>query len=327
MAYNFTVTSNSLVVTLDTESGKFEPETREYSKPNIVLGSDRILLKEGSLPVQGFVFASIGLIGTETPTNLIDAYETLESLIKSIFVVGSGGGGLSLINTTTGNDTDSAIIVSNGINPPSNIQTSGFNSGSYDLNWENGYSFTDGTNSRASQFGLFNLAGLKQKTNIRNDVFSLYRNDNITSSATFQAPNTGAGEFTQPISVNGNLADVDGNIFLGYKVYTALLTQTGTNAPTAIVLQNTLNHNPVFTYQINGIYDISLPVGVNENKIAVFISTTTLEGPTDIPTVIQYYISISPGSNIIQLYVGKGNTTVKSNNLLYKTPIEIRVYN
>ena len=55
----------------------------------------------------------------------------------------------------------------------------------------------------------------------------------------------------------------------GIKVYKALLTQTGTDAPTAIVLENTLGVIPIFTY--NGAGDWVLSVNnslfVNPNKV------------------------------------------------------------
>jgi hypothetical protein len=85
MKFNFTVTSNSLKVTLDTQNGFLEPNIKEYFEPNLILGNNRIYLKEESQFIQDFPFKKIGLIGTKTPLNLIDAYELLESLIKSVF--------------------------------------------------------------------------------------------------------------------------------------------------------------------------------------------------------------------------------------------------
>ena len=106
MKYNFTVTANSLIVTLDTESGKLEPKITEYLTPNLVLGTDRIFVKNNNSFVQDFVFEKIGLIGTETVINLIDAYKTLESLINSIFVKGkSAGAFIPNIKSTTSLET------------------------------------------------------------------------------------------------------------------------------------------------------------------------------------------------------------------------------
>ena len=78
MGYNFSKTSNSLIATLDTEDGKYDEHIIECFQPNILLGQERIVLKESSLRVQDFIFESIGQINGETPTNLIDGFEMLE---------------------------------------------------------------------------------------------------------------------------------------------------------------------------------------------------------------------------------------------------------
>jgi hypothetical protein len=51
-------------------------------------------------------------------------------------------------------------------------------------------------------------------------------------------PNTNEKNITQNFTVSG-VAAFANSYSLGYTVYTALLTQTGTNAPVATVLQNT----------------------------------------------------------------------------------------
>lgn len=86
MGYNFSKTSNSLIATLDTENGKYDEHIIEYFQPNLFLGQDRVVIKEGSLPTQDLVFDVIGEIDGTAPENLIDAFQLLESLIKSIFV-------------------------------------------------------------------------------------------------------------------------------------------------------------------------------------------------------------------------------------------------
>lgn len=51
-----------------------------------------------------------------------------------------------------------------------------------------------------------------------------------------------------------------------YKVYKALLTQLGTDEPTAIVLQNTFEEVFSFSYESVGKYGISKPTPFVENK-------------------------------------------------------------
>jgi len=58
-----------------------------------------------------------------------------------------------------------------------------------------------------------------------------------------------------------------------YKVYTALLTQTGTSAPTAIVLENTLGGTVVWTRLSTGTYVGTLASAFTVNKTAAFITS------------------------------------------------------
>jgi hypothetical protein len=97
-----------------------------------------------------------------------------------------------------------------------------------------------------------------------------------------------------------------------YKVYSALISQLGTDAPTAIVLENTIG-TITFSYNNIGQYNIL--------SDGLFITDKTWTNPTynDV-TVLP--ISIFR-SNANTLYLN----TVGGNDSLYKTSIEIRVYN
>jgi len=93
-----------------------------------------------------------------------------------------------------------------------------------------------------------------------------------------------------------------------YKVYTALLTQSSTNPPTAIVLENTIG-NIYWTYEGVGVYNANLIGAFTLNKtycpIAIANSAPDL--------VIPY-----PNGDFIEFITGDG--------ILNNTPIEIRVY-
>ena len=54
--------------------------------------------------------------------------------------------------------------------------------------------------------------------------------------------------------------DSNGNILLPYKVYKALLTQSGTDDPVAVVLQNTLGGDVIWQRDNIGIYTGLLPI-------------------------------------------------------------------
>lgn len=199
MAYDFSISGSTLVVTLDTESGKFAESITVYSQPNLVLGNDRIFLKQEGLFLQEFTFENIGDINGDTATNLISAYELLDSLIKSIFV-------------TT--------------------------------------------------------------------------------------------------------AQVDSR---PYKVYTALLTQTGTNAPVATVLENTIG-NIIWTRQELGVYVGTLNGAFIQNK--TYLQSKTKVYSSDDST--EYSLS---DSDVDKVYVTTTVTGALEDGVMLRTPIEIRVYN
>jgi hypothetical protein len=106
-----------------------------------------------------------------------------------------------------------------------------------------------------------------------------------------------------------------------YKVYTALISQTGTNAPTAnAILENTLGYTPSLIRGVTGIYEIGATASTltqiytiigNNRSIANldFISSST-GGPPPYKVGILTY---------------SGGTL--TDGLLSNTPIEIRVYN
>lgn len=111
------------------------------------------------------------------------------------------------------------------------------------------------------------------------------------------------------------------NTLSRYTVYTALLTQTGTNAPTATILENTIG-NITFTYDDTGSYNISgsFPSG----KTTCIIS--------NIGQVLSDDISVRANIIADNIYISTtsvnfAGTNNYSDDILQDTPIEIRVYN
>ena len=103
-----------------------------------------------------------------------------------------------------------------------------------------------------------------------------------------------------------------------YKVYTALLSQLGTNAPVATVLENTLG-DIVWSYEGVGVYRGALiNLFENPNKVYHNISHTY-----DIKNKYSIYYDAEPD----YIAVMTGFSDSLSNNKLDFTPIEIRVYN
>ena len=67
------------------------------------------------------------------------------------------------------------------------------------------------------------------------------------------------------------LATTEGIADTEPKVYVALLSQSGTDAPVATVLKNTLGGVPVWSYNSTGDYTATLAGAFTANKTAVFI--------------------------------------------------------
>ena len=112
---------------------------------------------------------------------------------------------------------------------------------------------------------------------------------------------------------------------LGYKVYTALLTQTGVNPPVATVLKNTTGGTIAFAYDNVGVYR-AIITGANftANKTAVFI-TTGLTGVAPNPADRQLVPTVTSNTEVTltNLETGSAATT---NELGETTTIEIRIY-
>jgi len=105
-----------------------------------------------------------------------------------------------------------------------------------------------------------------------------------------------------------------------YKIYKALLTQTGTNAPTAVVLENTLGGTPVWSYSSTGYYILTLS-GVFTLGKTLILSNPELS--TD------YYVLVdNPSNDTVAIFTGDlTNIGFGINGVMSgKHPITIEVY-
>jgi hypothetical protein len=110
--------------------------------------------------------------------------------------------------------------------------------------------------------------------------------------------------------------------FTKYKVYTALLTQVGANAPTTVVLENTLGFNVTFNYLSAGFYATDTIVTNDLNKLYYTISADRGSSPS-------FYNKmgiIQNGPNF-GLTIHTYNNGISTDDILNRTPIEIRLYN
>ena len=107
-----------------------------------------------------------------------------------------------------------------------------------------------------------------------------------------------------------------------YKVYTALLSQSGTNAPTATVLENALGTTATWTRFGVGTYDLTLSTGsFTGNKTTINISNG------DFST---WYSYGNPQTNVVSVRIvtaDRNTSNPPTDSRLSNTFIEIRVYN
>lgn len=112
---------------------------------------------------------------------------------------------------------------------------------------------------------------------------------------------------------------------ISLKQYTALLTQTGTNAPTPTIIKNTIG-TITWTRLGAGTYKATATALLTLNKTTVFITPTTSSRPQisiDLANLPNYIlIEIWAPTVIAGVY-----TTTPADDLLNQTPITIYVNN
>jgi hypothetical protein len=137
---------------------------------------------------------------------------------------------------------------------------------------------------------------------------------------------------TQTASRTIKLPDNDGTIALttdiptpAYKIYTALLFQNGTDAPTATVLQNTLGGTINWSRSGVGTYLGTLTGGIfTDQKTVVF---TQVPGGAGASWGFQYITKRQSNTEVYFITQIGDSTSTTVDDALSGTPIEIRVYN
>ena len=124
------------------------------------------------------------------------------------------------------------------------------------------------------------------------------------------------------------LVGQDGGDSRPYKVYTALLSQSDTDAPVATVLENTFNVNFSFEYIHTGIYKLSSSTNVFvANKTCFFADIVRDLGTYSTSEVLVTYDEITPNYINIHTVDTSDGVHTTANSVLNNTTIEIRVYN
>lgn len=104
-----------------------------------------------------------------------------------------------------------------------------------------------------------------------------------------------------------------------YLTYVAKLTQTGTTAPTAVILENTLGSTPVYTYEGVGQYSIALSGSFLDVKTTVIIGSSNQGG-------FHYLQAYGNGDDEIWIDSIAAGGGAGIDDVMVDALIEIRVY-
>lgn len=114
-----------------------------------------------------------------------------------------------------------------------------------------------------------------------------------------------------------------------YKVYTALVMQSGTSAPVATVLENTLGGTVVWTRDSQGVYAATLAGAFTVGKTAPYMLNQWAGAGVGLLTGVPQSVFLAGGEDGNAVWVktmnAAGNDVADDN--LYGAIIEIRVYN
>ena len=113
---------------------------------------------------------------------------------------------------------------------------------------------------------------------------------------------------------------IDGVPVSSYKVYTAIVSQVGTSAPTASVLENTLGTTVSFAYVSAGNYTVSF------GTAPIFAKTVILSSPLNADAA-NWFLFANKLSTPTRIQLTTRVNGTDTNALLNNTLIEIKVYN
>lgn len=123
-----------------------------------------------------------------------------------------------------------------------------------------------------------------------------------------------------PLVQSGITCKADVSDLRPYKVYVALLTQSGTNAPVATVLENTLGGTVVWSYNDIGDYAATLNNAFTENKTLLFFGNANVA--SDAVKIGFYRLT----DDVLSLTTADGSDTLANDLMQNSTSIQILVY-
>ena len=153
-------------------------------------------------------------------------------------------------------------------------------------------------------------------------------NNDTTNPKIIIGSNLGSSTIQQHPSQSGdkiyNLPSSSGTLSIDtHKIYTALLTQSGTSSPTASILENTIG-NIVWTRGSEGYYVGTLTSAFVTDKTFVILGNTN-DGDGS-SSGFRSKISNNSTDNV-EIVINEYNTANYIDGALLNTPVEIRVYN
>jgi hypothetical protein len=157
--------------------------------------------------------------------------------------------------------------------------------------------------------------------NLANETQAIFRRLNgLVETFIVDAPKDGKqygrqdGDWTEIEDSDGEVSDSR-----PYKSYTALLTQIGSENPTAAVLENTLGFDVIWTRTGAGVYQTQNLVAAT-NKVFYYLKNSVTESRE---TSISYSLS----KITVQTFsISASHIVTSSDDKLSNTPIEIRIY-
>jgi hypothetical protein len=187
-------------------------------------------------------------------------------------------------------------------------------------NTNSAYSLNLKNNGGNVYFGIENSSGTYFATDAYSAVIYAPNNKlSLISTSVKCAALAGVGTRTVIADASGNLSAITTPAGVGYKVYTALLSQNGTNAPIATVLENTLGGTVVWSRASTGVYTGTLAGTFTTNKSMINISNGFNS------TAIARYCGININGASISTSIGGSPSDGQMGNDY--TSVEIRVYN
>lgn len=138
--------------------------------------------------------------------------------------------------------------------------------------------------------GITNIVPYRDWKRIRRDVDYLLANQGgggwETTGTTTITGVTLVDMASNAVTVSHTTSGSQTNAFRPYKIYTALLNQSGTSAPTATVLENTLGGTVVWSYDSIGGYTATLSGAFTENKTVVNMMPTNYYDGGDVGQIL-----------------------------------------